>query len=60
MPSYEIIIKQKYSISFPIVWNMCNIPLYRHARDYIHKKQKPVKVVVGCDFTFFEKIQMVI
>ena len=53
MPSYEIIIKQKYIISFPIVWNMCKIPFYRHARDYIHKKQKPVKVVVGCDFTFF-------
>ena len=54
MPSYEVIIKQKFITDFSTVWNMCKIPLYRHARAYMDEKQKPVKVVVGCYFTIYK------
>ena len=56
MPSYEVIIKQKYITDFSIICNICKIPLYKHARAYMDEKQKPVKVVVGCHFTIFKKM----
>ena len=56
MPSYEIIFKHKYINDFSIVWGICKIPLYRHARKYIDIKQKPFKIVVGCEFTIFKPL----
>ena len=37
-----------------IVWGICKTPLYRYARQYINKPQKPLTVVVGCDFTILK------
>ena len=54
MPSYEVIIKHKDLTVCSIVWGICKIPLYRYARQYINNTQKPLKVVVGCDFTMFK------
>ena len=54
MPSYEVIIKHIYSTDCSIVWGIRKIPLYRHAGQYTNKKHKPLKVVVGCDFTLFK------
>ena len=54
MPSYEVIIKHIYSTDCSIVWGIRKIPLYRHAGQYTNKKRKPLKVVVGCDFTLFK------
>ena len=53
MPSYEVIINQKYITEFTIVWNICKIPLYRHARKHIDINQKLIQIVVGCDFTIY-------
>ena len=43
MPSYAIILSRKYITDFSIVWSMCELPLYRHARHYIYKPQKILK-----------------
>ena len=43
MPSYEIILTRKYITDCSIVWSMCELPLYRHARQYIDKPQKTLK-----------------
>ena len=54
MQSYAVIIKHNYITDCSIVWDLCKLPLYRHARTYIHTKQKPLNVVVGCEFTTFK------
>ncbi len=50
MLSSEIIIK-RHTTDCSIVWDGSNIPVYRYARSHMEKQQKPLKVVVGCDFT---------
>ena len=52
MPSYEIIINRDYN-DFTKVWNECKRPLYRHSRDYMEQQQKPLKVRIGVNFTFY-------
>ena len=51
MPSYAVIIKHKYMTDV-LFYSMgiCKVPLYRYARQYIDTTQKPLKVVLGCEF----------
>ena len=42
MSYYKVLVTHKYITDLYIVWNICNIPLYRHDRKYIDIKQKPL------------------
>ena len=53
MPSYEIIIKRNY-VEFYKVWDEYKQPLFRYATKYMEKRQKPLKIRVGCEFAIFK------
>ena len=53
MPSYEVIIKRD-TLYFDIAWNACKQPLYKYAKNYMEKQQKPLKLRVGCEFTIIK------
>ena len=54
MPSFEIIIIKRHTTDCSIVWDECKLSLYRYARSQMEQQQKPLKVRVGCDFTFLK------
>ena len=53
MPSFEVIIKRDTTY-FNIAWNECKQPVYKYAKNYMGKQQKPLKIRVGYEFAFFK------
>ena len=47
---YDIIVHCDYVACYK-VWDKSKQPLYRHDGQYMEKRQKPLKLRVGCELT---------
>ena len=41
-----------------MAWHECKRPVYRYARQYMEKRQKPLTQIVGGEFTMFKVKQL--